>query len=50
MAAIREKQQEMAEFLIDNGIDKDFETTRLVSTCTDKCKYFTEDVVYENEY
>ena len=30
MAAIRAKQCEMAEFLIDNGIDLGFVTTRIV--------------------
>lgn len=35
MVAMRAQQMEMVEFLIDNGVDYNYETTLIVSTFTD---------------
>lgn len=41
MVAMRAHQMEMVEFLIDNGVDYNYETTLIVSTFTLTVSTFT---------
>lgn len=50
MVAMRAQQMEMVEFLIDNGVDYNYETTLIVSTFTVYSYDTNRPVIHSKDY